>query len=375
MIKVEILAMKYTKQKVVPENDFEEVYLQILRFCCPNNFAREQLISESIEAINKLTTFKGLHSRLLPIVLQNILKMNIAEFIYPEAIEYLKAETRKGVVEQLGKKKQLEELILLFESNDIPIILLKASAFNGIYYSEEYPRISNDIDILVKENDWGKAKKILLKKMDCLMPIQQKVFSDLYETSFIPKDSIGANVDLHKSLLHPFLFDINEKELWENSIVHPLYNSDKVRILSPEDTLNHLAVHAFKDMNFSAYNLVDTDRMFTSKLNLDKVINLTKKSGTQRPLFILLKNYSDVLNGRLLPKYLNLLAPNFLTEFTLLFLQKLSFKQRGLINKSYLYRIYQVASQFAFTDNVLKPLKLQYLFLNSFFSRKLFGAK
>jgi hypothetical protein len=96
--------------------------------------------------------------------------------------------------------------------------------------------------------------------MDPLLKDKKEFFDDLYESSFVPKSKVGAILDLHKPLTHHKLFNIVEEEVWQASAAHPAFKNNNEKMLSPEHTFLHRAIHDFKDMNFCKYNLVDSHK-------------------------------------------------------------------------------------------------------------------
>jgi hypothetical protein len=195
---------------------------------------------------------------------------------------------------------------------------------------------------------------------------QPNVFGDLYELSFIPKGKMGAALDLHSSLIHPLLFNINEKQLWESSVEHPSYNHELIRMLSPEHALIHQALHAYKDMDFSKYNLVDSHEIISvKKADITNAIEIAKEWGASNPLFCLLKNCVEVMDTDIKNSTLKQIEPNAISYYFMIKLVKSRFTQAIGSNKSFRYRINQIVGQFIFTGSVIRPLKLQWLFVKS----------
>jgi len=348
----------------------DATYLELLKIAklSDNSTYSSLQLNNIVIALNCLKEYQSVHKRIIPLLRLKAKKLKVFDFLDIDVQQLLNKETQKGVITELGQKSQLTSIAKALSAENIPVILLKGSAFADSIYNANAPRTSNDIDILVKGEDWEKAKKILSLIMKPL-PIQKKqVFDNLYETSFIPKGKMGATVDLHKSLVHPYLFNINEKQLWQESVKHNEYESDLVRVLSPEHAINHQALHAFKDMDFSKYNLVDVHEIIKQNpINLAKAFAIAKQWGSSIPLFVLLSNCSQIMTTFSVEevKLIENSKPNSVTQ--LCCEKLLKSKANKLLNnsKTFKYRILQFSSQFVFTGSLIRPISLQWMFIKT----------
>lgn len=250
--------------------------------------------------------------------------------------------------------------------HNIPLILLKGAAFTEVLYSSQAPRTSNDLDILIQKKHWHKAVSAIKTVMNYTEKPQPDVFGDLYELSFVPKNKVGSALDLHASLIHPLLFKICEEQLWKKSVKHPSFTNELVRTLSPEHALIHQALHAYKDMDFCKYNLVDSHEIINTQTpDLEKTIAIAKQWGAVTPLYVLLKNCSLIMESDIDNKLLNSIKPSFFVNYMTKKLLKSRFTQPIENRKPLRYRVNQVLGQFIFTGSIIRPLSLQWLFVKS----------
>jgi hypothetical protein len=269
-------------------------------------------------------------------------------------------------VTELARKTQLNKIIAVLSEYNIPLILLKGAAFAGVLYNSQAPRSSNDLDILIKQEHWHEAVNAIKTVMNYTEKPQPDVFGDLYEISFIPKGKMGAALDLHSSLIHPLLFNINEEQLWESSVEHPSYNHGLIRMLSPEHALIHQALHAYKDMDFSKYNLVDSHEIISiQKPKMMEVIDIARNWGVSVAMYQLLNNCSLIMNSNIDKCILKQLKPAFLRQYLSRKLLSSRFAHPIGTTKPFRYRLNQLLSQFVFTTNICRPLSLQWLFIKS----------
>ncbi|WP_426357594.1 nucleotidyltransferase family protein [Pseudocolwellia sp. HL-MZ19] len=310
------------------------------------------------------------HWRLSPLILRRINSL-LSDEDKSCTNTYLSKQVQSGFIREMAKDKQLNEIIDLLDKENIKIILLKGTAFSKWLFSAEAPRLTNDIDILIKKADWLRAEKLLSQVMVYTEKTQPDVFGDLYEISFKPRKNVGAALDLHRSLTHPILFNIDESALWESSLAHPFYT--RCLMLCPEHALIHQAVHAYKDMNFEKYNLIDSIRLISELNSYDKLFCIAKSWGASVPLYILLMNCLSLQTNKELHEQMKKNKPkSFVIQITKYLLNS-DFKQPRNNRKCIRYRIHQVISQFIFTSSIKRPAKLQVLFVYSFLKNMMAG--
>jgi hypothetical protein len=137
-------------------------------------------------------------------------------------------------------------------------------------------------------------------------------------------------------------------------------------MLSPEHALIHQALHAYKDMDFSKYNLVDSHEIISvKKADITNAIKIAKEWGASNPLFCLLKNCTEVMNTENNKSVLARIKPNTISYYIMVQLIKSEFTQLIDNKKTLRYRINQIVGQFVFSGSVLRPLTLQCVFLKS----------
>ena len=346
----------------------DESYFELLRLARFSKGADDQPcdLPKAITLLNQLPLFSKVHKRIIPLLNAKAHKLAIFNQLTPQSQQLLTTITQQGIVTELGKKQQLNVIIKALSAENIPLILLKGAAFSDVLYSAQAPRTSNDLDILIKKQHWHKAVAIIKTFMHYTEKTQPDVFGDLYELSFIPQKNTGAALDMHSSLINPFLFNISENALWTNSVEHPTYNNTNVRMLMPEHALIHQALHAYKDMDFSKYNLVDSHEIISQPdLSVDLAISIAKEWGASVPLYVLLKNCLAVMGSNINKNKLLAIKPNAIAYKLINKLITSRFSQPINNKKTLRYRVNQVLGQFVFTNSLTRPLALQWYFITS----------
>ncbi|WP_057832341.1 nucleotidyltransferase family protein [Colwellia sp. TT2012] len=386
-----IKAMAYSSLDFVKKHN--ESYFQLLRLARVSEGVDSDVIDrkKAITILNQLPFFheehkQKVHKRLIPLLNDKAHKLAIFNALSAESQKILMLGTQQGIVTELASKKQLNNIIAALSEDNIPLILLKGAAFAEVLYSPQAPRPSNDLDILIQKQHWHKAVALIKTLMKYTEKAQADVFGDLYELSFIPKGKIGAAVDLHASLINPLLFNIDEVQLWQESVEHPSFNNQLVRMLSPEHALIHQALHAYKDMDFCKYNLVDSHEIINAQqADIKQTIVIAKQWGVSTALFVLLKNCTEIMGTNLDNKsksknknnserngdLLQQIKPNLIMYKIMVKLLKSRFTQPIGNTKPLRYRVNQIIAQFVFSGSVLRPLALQWLYVKSALKKRL----
>lgn len=219
---------------------------------------------EAIERIETQVMAEPSLSRLHALIFYNASHLNHLAWFSPNAIALLKLSATKLIVDIAAKKQFIRQLVPILASHHISVILLKGMAFNKYIYTDEAPRGVSDIDILVKESDRVKFEDIF-KALASKVDVEAKyAFDGLYEQTWRSNDNASHLIDVHTHLTNPILFNIDNAQLWQHSIVHPEYGSALIRVLSVEHTILHLTTHVINDTNFYHYNLVDIHRLLST---------------------------------------------------------------------------------------------------------------
>jgi hypothetical protein len=351
----------------------DSLYCGLLKLACVSDQTdyTPDVLKQAVITLNSLPDYVSVHQRIIPLLNAKARTLGIFEKLSERTRQLLILFTQQGIISELAKSKQLKQILDVLMAQDIPVILLKGVAFNNLLYTSDAPRTSNDIDLLVKKEHWQQAQTAISSIMVYAQKTRPDVFGDAYEVSFKPLSKVGSSLDLHMSLINPGLFDVNQQALWQSSVVHPHFEQDKVRMLSPEYALVHQAIHAYQDMNFCKYNLVDSHELISnSKPDLALTIAIAKEWGTSLAGYYLLKNCMQIMGSQVDEQLLTKIAPSPYTQYVADSLLASKFAQPTATSKPMRYRINQVLSQFVFTGSITRPIHFQWLFISTFFKQK-----
>ena len=287
--------------------------------------------------------------------------MNLFDDLAEESKNILKKHSTSIAASEMLTKQWLNKSLDNLNQNNISVILLKSEAFSGSLYSVNTPRPGSDIDILVTEENFEKSCHLLSQYMAPLLIDQDRTatHNTLFERVFRPKQGIGPTIEIHKGLTTPLIFNINEIALWQQSIKHPNYDDELVRILSPEHTLLHLAVHAFRDLDFCNHNLIDTHEVISQwQPKPEILISQANIWGAKKVLYCLLQNCKAVLGTNIPNSLLKELRPApIIDSQNRKILQSIT--RQDSIEKGTKYRLQQLLSQVTFPDKLSNSLNFQ----------------
>jgi len=353
------------------ERSSDDSYLQLLRFARISGWSEDDY--QQKDKNNLLQILKSLPEStenidpILPLLYENTLKTGFYELLPSETQALLKDNTFSLLATDMAHKRWLVTTLEEFATKDIPIILIKGSAFANNLYTEAAPRLGVDIDFLVKEKDFEAVCSILARSMNpVVLSAERLVTHDtLFERMFDSDDKGKPIVEIHRGLTNPFIFNIEETGIWENSRTHPAYNSELVRILSPEDTLLHLAVHAFRDLDFCSHNLLDTHEIWCQwNPESEILLESAKYWGARKVLYYLLFNAKIIMGTPIPQSLLESLRPwsttNSINEKVLRY-----HEVHPIPQKRFFDRLFQLISQITFPDKALNGIRFQLDYLNT----------
>jgi hypothetical protein len=363
--------IKINEKPYIKEQD--PLYCAFLKLACVNDSAdySAEMMQQATVTLNNLPFYAKVHQRIIPLLNVKARKIGIFELLSEHTQALLVQSTQQGIITELAKAKQLKQILEVLTAEKIPVILLKGVAFNGLLYTSDAPRTSNDIDLLVKKEHWQQAQTAISTIMVYAQKSMPDLLGDVYEVSFKPLSKIGNPLDLHNALTHPGLFNIAEQALWQNSVTHPYFKDANVRTLSPEQSLIHQAIHAYTDMNFCKYNLLDSHEIInTLKPDIALTIKIAKDWGASVSVYYLLKNCVDIMGSKINVQSLHNIQPSRLRQYVADKLLASKFAQATATNKPLRYRINQVLSHFVFTASVKKAGNFQWTFIKMFLKQK-----
>lgn len=177
--------------------------------------------------------FTQIHTRLS--------ESDLVSWVPTTALDRLRQAKLNNVVRNLRISQQLRELLAAFDKAGVPVMVLKGAYLAEHVYENPAQRVMSDIDLLVLP-DTLRAVQVLLQDLGYHAWLTASTSLD--NESPVNRPGAPATVDLHWSLTLPGKDpSIDEASLWERS-ESVLFEGSPAKVLSPEDLLLHLCMHA-----------------------------------------------------------------------------------------------------------------------------------
>ena len=231
--------------------------VSVLLDCMRFNFgtiAGSELVISPIDSLHKSLDQEINWSRLLSIATEQqvipMLYQTLKKFDHvPQSVMAdLQKTNRLNGVKNISLAKELLRVLQVLENAGIEAIAFKGAALAMSVYGSLTMRQFSDIDLLVKNRDFARAKKILAGEgyISKLLPeVEIDFFERILQTPLISNHQAHYIIDLHWGLPPRRTSNPNHYDfLWECTV--PLsIQSQTIKTLSPEVTL------VFQSVNFA----------------------------------------------------------------------------------------------------------------------------
>lgn len=255
-----------------------------------------------------------------PLVYWNLSKISNGKGVSHEAIKSLEKMYYNNLARNMILYDELKKILMAFKKADIDSIVLKGAFLAKEIYKNIGLRPMSDIDLLIREEDYQKAKNELTKLMYSTDVFLTKYYEELHtvlsnELLFKHKDK-KVYIDLHWDILPPeSCYKIDIVRLWNNTKPTKIADVETLT-LAPEDLLQHLCLHLDNHINYSRSaaqhfkdycDIAEVTRYYKETINWSYLLQSSKGYGVEEPVFESL----SVAN-----KYFGALAPeNILNAF------------------------------------------------------------
>jgi hypothetical protein len=235
---------------------------------------------------------RSLFLRLIPRIFHTLAGAGVLQGVAERPAAELQHTAQSLAAHDLHQQQWLRRFLDKRRPAEIPVILLKGTAFAGVLYSADAPRLSLDIDLLVDPSHFQPMCEALSTEGELLTmgTGRRYTWSRLFEAVFRIPGNIPVLVEIHRDLTRAHQFRIDHDGLWERSAPSPHYQDPAVRQLSPEDTLLHLALHEFRHGIPQPHSYLDAFTVLERwNPDLDAAVELARRWGASTILYSLLR--------------------------------------------------------------------------------------
>lgn len=157
-----------------------------------------------------------------------------------------RAETAALAVNQL-MYEELARIVEALDGRTVPSLVLKGPALAATIYSDRDTRLFNDLDLMIRDKDWGDALEVLVAlgyrpegwagpELPPRLDLNDALDHDMWFTR------PGVRVELKLDLLELGIrMRVPDDVWWSSRLV--THRGMRIRVLGPEHQLLHLCVH------------------------------------------------------------------------------------------------------------------------------------
>lgn len=205
---------------------------------------------------------------------------------------------------------ELAVILQAMQKEAIPVIVLKGAHLAEIVYANVALRSMSDVDILVAKENITRVESMLFELGYVVLPPSMGT-SHHHEIPFAKKDC--PHIEVHHTL--PFMGDIDKgvKEIWERA-QHVTIAGCNTLVLSPEDLLVHVAVHASLLHRFGIglkplYDISAIVTHYHAMLDWEKVLSYTQHWGVGNAVYLTLRIANEMIDAGVPDRALQMMAP------------------------------------------------------------------
>jgi hypothetical protein len=302
----------------------------------------------------------GLHN-LLPLVMRGVFQMGLRGHLSEHSRRRLEAGRLQQIAAVDRHCTWLAQLESSLSKKDLRIVLLKGAAFTGTVYPHDTPRGAADIDFLVKKGDFEKMCRMLAwdATHQSDWSTRKVSFRVDYERGFLFGESVPFLVEVHRGLTNPVIFSIDESGLWRHSVPHPDFESGRVRMLSTEDNILHLAVHGYRHLDVMNHNLLDVHELISGHdPNWHVLVQRAEVWKARGALHMLLRATAQALETPVPTDVILALQPRKASQMAANAVYRYK-KEHRLRHGQVSYRVVQLLGQLCVPDSFLRAVTFQ----------------
>lgn len=242
-------------------------------------------------------------------ILDRALRNGCPQAVPASVLADLAAYVRSAASRSLFLTGELVRLLKRLEAQGIPAIPFKGPALSSLLYGNPALRHFDDIDILVRQEGYPSAKRLLLslgyQPKYQLTKRQEKAYlqSHHHEHFTLTRGDMRIDVELHGSIVpEDFPFHQDLEGVWERR-ERVSFAGMTVDSLTPEDLLLFLCVHGSRHLWMRLQWICDVAQLVKRQETMDweRIVKQANTSGGWRMFFLGIFLANDVL-GMPLPR-------------------------------------------------------------------------
>jgi hypothetical protein len=185
----------------------------------------------------------------LPFLCYHLVRLSSAA-VPPGVLDALQARLRANSTRNLSLATDLLKILQFLESNEISALAFKGPMLAVSSYGNLALRQFGDLDVLVKEKDFPKAKALFLahgyQPWQELTPLEEAKHFRSNHAYTLVRSQDGLRLDLHWRITQEhYAFELDVESLWSR-LMRTSFFGREVYSMSPEDLLLVVCIHGSK---------------------------------------------------------------------------------------------------------------------------------
>ena len=241
-----------------------------------------QRMDELIASVTNWKSFTdmSIQNGVGPLIHKNFSLVKNLNLIPKETVSRFKSNYYRSLSRNMVLYEHFRNVVELFSNERISVIALKGIFLAEKIYKDIGLRQMSDIDLLVKEKDIEKCRKLLIDKgYKSFIVSKSELINELVPSKHLPPLVLnGVSIELHTKLHHDNLeFSINIEDYWNRS-QQVMVSNKNVLALSIEDLIQYLCIHLHEHFNkanpqmTSFVDITEIIKKYYSKINWEYLL-------------------------------------------------------------------------------------------------------
>ena len=235
--------------------------------------------------------------------------------ISPLTLDHLRDAAVHSAAQSLRIGRELADVLTAFHLHDIAAIVLKGGYLGHVVYGNFALRTMCDLDVMVRQDELGRAAGVLTEMGfgPQYQGVEQVDYARHHHLRPMARPG-GIRVEIHWSIVRPTpLFDVDVQGLWERARPATIAGAETL-VLSPEDLLLHLCLHASFSHKFrvgvrACWDVLEVVRHHRDTLDWDEVVRRAHEWRIGKYVYLTLRLVRELLAADIPPPAIAALEP------------------------------------------------------------------
>jgi hypothetical protein len=294
------------------EMDSQETLLVLCARLNLSSEARQQMKDLITEGIDwDILTQKASWHRVLTLVAHHLLSLGSNGLVPKDVTQKMRSISYSNLARNMILQDELVRIVTEFNSQNVPVIILKGAAMLESIYRDISLRQMSDLDILVRPEHLDKAEKIALEQGYNFLvdtEIQKQTKEGCRHLANLWHREKKIVLEIHHHIVSPNeSYQFNLEGFWERAKTIKLLGTEAL-IFAPEDNLIHLCINFLFDRKFESEkalgqlsDISELIKYYKDTLDWDLVQRVARLHGLSSAVYLSLYTCQQLLETPILP--------------------------------------------------------------------------